>query len=209
VKQLRLVALAAGIVVASKLLVENLLGIDVEGLATSWLDDAGPGTAATIVLLLASDVLLPVPSSLVMVLSGAAFGVVWGSLLSLVGSVAGEWLGFELVKTFRQRVSTPLVGDDEVRRLEAFFERYGAVAVIATRPVPIVMETVSMIAGLSRMNRRTFLAASVVGTAPIGVLYAYAGAISQTAGTLLPALVIVVSVGAAGWLWYRTRFGLV
>ena len=33
-----------------------------------------------------------------MVLSGAAFGVLWGSVFSLVGSIGGEWLGFELVR---------------------------------------------------------------------------------------------------------------
>jgi 3-dehydroquinate synthase len=205
-KQLRLLAAVAGVVIVSKLLVEDVFGLDLAPFVSSWVVNAGAGSAAVIVLLLASDVLLPVPSSLVMVLSGAAFGVGWGACLALAGSVAGEWLGFELVRKYGRRLSSRIAGDDDIRRLDWFFERHGAIAIIVTRPIPIVMETISVVAGLSRMTRRTFVVASVIGTAPIVLLYAYAGAMSRQAGTLLPAAAIVVSVAAAGWLWYRMQF---
>jgi uncharacterized membrane protein YdjX (TVP38/TMEM64 family) len=67
------------------------------------------------------------------------------------------------------------------------------------------METMSIVAGLSRMRRRVFLLASLAGTAPIVVVYAYAGAASRQAGSLLPAAVILVCMTGAGWLWYRGR----
>lgn len=200
---LLLVLVAAG-VIGSKVLVENVLGVPLEDMASRWLDAAGPGSAAAIVLLLAVDLFLPVPSSLVMVLSGAAFGVAGGALLSLVGSIGGEWLGFELVRRYGRRASAALVGDDELARLESFFERYGAAAVVMTRPLPIVMETMSVVAGLSRMTRTTFLAASFAGTAPIVFVYAYAGAKSRELGNLVPAVVILVSVAGLGWLIYRS-----
>jgi uncharacterized membrane protein YdjX (TVP38/TMEM64 family) len=199
-----LLVLVAGLVVGSKLLIEDVLGVPLEQIASAWLDAAGPGSAAAIVLLLAMDVFLPVPSSLIMVLSGAAFGVVWGALFSLVGSIGGEWLGFELVRRYGRRVSSAMVGDDELARLESFFERYGAAAIAMTRPLPIVMETMSVVAGLSRMSRSTFLAASFAGTAPIVFVYAYAGAKSRDVGTLVPAVVMLVAVAGLGWLIYRS-----
>ena len=67
------------------------------------------------------------------------------------------------------------------------------------------METMSVVAGLSQMTRRTFLAASLAGTAPIVFVYAYAGAVSREAGTLVPAAVILATVSGGGWLWYRSR----
>jgi hypothetical protein len=91
-------------IIASKLLIENVLGIPMEAQASRWLTHAGLGTAALIAALLAADVALPIPSSLVMVLSGAAFGVWWGSLVALVGSIAGEWVGFELVRRYGRGV---------------------------------------------------------------------------------------------------------
>jgi uncharacterized membrane protein YdjX (TVP38/TMEM64 family) len=194
-----------GVVVGSKLLIENVLGFDLEALVSGWLANAGPRSAAAIVLLLASDVILPVPSSLVMVLSGAAFGVGWGSLIALVGSIVGEWLGFELVRTFGRGFAASCVGDDDFQRFSQLLDRHGALAVVLTRPLPIVMETMSLIAGLSRMRRTTFLMASLVGTAPIVLVYAYAGAESRRLGSVVPAVVILVSVTALGWLWYRSR----
>jgi len=209
VKRVTLLALAVvGMVIASKVLVEDVLGIALEPLVTAWLEGAGGGSAALIVFLLASDVFLPVPSSVIMVLSGAAFGVVWGAGLALAGSVLGEWLGFELVRKYGRPISSKMVGDEEARRFNRFFERYGAVAVVVTRPIPIVMETMSVVAGLSGMRRATFLAASVMGTAPIVLLYGYAGAVSRQMGTALPAAVILVSVAGAGYLWYKSRFGV-
>lgn len=201
---LLLLVLVAGVVVASKLLIEDVIGLSLDGLASAWLADAGPGSAAAIVILLAADVLLPVPSSLIMVLSGAAFGVVWGSLFSLAGSVAGEWLGFELVRRYGRRAASALVGGDELARLGAFFDRHGAAAVVMTRPLPIVMETISVVAGLSAMGRGTFLLASLAGTAPIVVVYAYAGAKSREVGSLLPAVVMLVAVAGMGWMVYRS-----
>jgi uncharacterized membrane protein YdjX (TVP38/TMEM64 family) len=203
-RSLVLFAAIAGLVIGSKLLVEDVLGVPLEQMAIDWLDDAGLGSAGLIVALLAADVLLPIPSSLVMVLSGAAFGIVWGSLLSLTGSILGEWLGFELVRRFGRRVTRSVAGDDELAQVNRFFERHGAIAVLVTRPLPIVMETMSLAAGLSGMTRRVFLIASLVGTAPIVVVYAYAGAVSREAGSLLPAAVILVALAAAAWLWYRS-----
>jgi uncharacterized membrane protein YdjX (TVP38/TMEM64 family) len=195
----------AGAVVLSKLLFENVMGLSLEPLARAWLEHAGVGSAVLIVGLLVADVFLPVPSSLVMVFSGAAFGVVGGAALALVGSIAGEWLGFELVKRHGRGMAAALVGHDELDRLSRFFERHGTAAVIMTRPLPVVMETMSLIAGLSGMTRIRFLAASLAGTAPIVVVYAYAGAVSKEVGNVLPAIVILATVMGAGWLWYRAE----
>ena len=202
---LALVATVAAVIIGSKLLIENMMGIRLEPLVSEWAAHAGAGTAAMVIGLLAADLVLPIPSSLIMVASGAAFGVVWGSLISLVGSVGGEWLGFELVRRYGRAVSARLVGEEELGRLSRMFDRHGAAAVAFTRPLPVVMETMSVVAGLSSMTRRTFLAASVAGTAPVVIVYAYAGAVSRAAGSVVPALVILIAVAGLGWVIYRAR----
>jgi len=201
-----LIALVIAAIIGSKLLVENVFGIPMEDLARRWLEHAGLGTAALIAALLAADVALPIPSSLVMVLSGAAFGVLWGSVVALVGSIAGEWLGFELVRRYGRGVSRGIVGADEFERFSAFFDKHGVLAVMLTRPLPVVMETMSLVAGLSTMSRAAFLGASLAGTAPIVVIYAYAGAVSRQVDSIVPAVVILVAVSACGYAWYRARF---
>ena len=200
-----LIGAVAGAVILSKLLIENVLGIQVDSLIESWMGRAGPGSAVIMISLLAADLFLPIPSSLIMVLSGAAFGVLWGSLFSLVGSIGGEWLGFELVRRYGRRASSKMVGDDELERLSRVFARHGAAVVVVTRALPVVMETMSVVAGLSKMKRTTFLIASLLGTAPIVVVYAYAGAISRQTGSLVPALIMLIAVAGLGWIVYRAR----
>jgi uncharacterized membrane protein YdjX (TVP38/TMEM64 family) len=200
-----LIGIVAGLVVLSKLLIENVLGLTLSEAAQAWMSHAGARSGAAIVALLAVDLFLPVPSSLVMVLSGAAFGVWGGSLLSFVGSVGGEWLGFELVRKYGRRASFLVVSDEEITRLERMFDRYGFEVVVATRALPVAMETMSVVAGFSGMKRARFLLASVIGTAPIVVIYAYAGAVSRQVGNIVPAVVILIAVALCGWVWLRAR----
>jgi uncharacterized membrane protein YdjX (TVP38/TMEM64 family) len=200
-----LIASVAAAVVLSKLLIENVMGLSIEAIATVWLSRAGAGTAVTVVALLAADLFLPIPSSIVMVLSGAAFGAFWGGLLSLIGSVGGEWLGFELVRHYGRRASGRIVGDEEIDRLGRVFARHGAAAIAVTRALPVVMETMSVVAGLSTMTRRTFVVASLIGTAPIVFVYAWAGAVSRQTGNALPAAIMLLAVAAFGWVIYRAR----
>jgi uncharacterized membrane protein YdjX (TVP38/TMEM64 family) len=202
---LTLVGGVAATIIASKLLIENVLGIQLEPLVQSWIADPGTGSATLIVALLAADILLPIPSSLVMVLSGAAFGVWRGAALSLVGSIGGEWLGFEVVRHYGRRASARMVGDEEIDRLSRVFTKHGAAAVAVTRALPVVMETMSVVAGLSAMKRSTFLIASLIGTAPIVVVYAYAGAVSREANSIVPAVVILIAMAGLGWIVYRAR----
>ena len=200
-----LIASVAGAVILSKLLIENVLGIQVDTLVERWMGNAGTGSAVVMISLLAADLFLPIPSSLIMVLSGAAFGVLWGSLFSLIGSIGGEWLGFELVRGYGRAASSRLVGDDELERLSRIFARHGAAVVVVTRALPVVMETMSVVAGLSTMKRSSFLVASLLGTAPIVVVYAYAGAVWRETGSLLPAVIMLIAVAGLGWIIYRAR----
>jgi uncharacterized membrane protein YdjX (TVP38/TMEM64 family) len=202
-----LIAAMAAIVIGSKLLIENVLGIDLDPLVRAWVAHPGVGSATVIAGLLAADIVLPVPSSLVMLLSGAAFGVWWGALVALVGSIGGEWLGFEIARRYGRPAAARLVGDAEIDRLSRIFATHGAAAVIVTRALPVVMETTSVVAGLSRMRRLRFLVSSLVGTAPIVVIYAWAGAASRDTGSLVPAVVIALAMSGLGWILYRSRVG--
>lgn len=195
----------AAFVIATKVLVENVLGIDLGGLVERWMSNAGAGSAAVLIALLAADILLPVPSSVIMVLSGAAFGVVWGSVFSLIGSIGGEWLGFELVRRYGLPASRRIVGDEDLEKMRILMARHGAAAVLVTRALPVVMETVSVVAGLSQMSRKSFLAASLAGTLPVVVVYAYAGAISREVGSVVPGIVMLLAVAGGAWIWYRAR----
>ncbi len=124
------------------------------------MSDGGAFAAVVGVGLLVGDVVLPVPSSLVMLAHGALFGVGLGTLLSLLGTVgaavAGVWIG---------RRSERLLGvpAGERRRAQDLVDRWGAVAVVATRPVPVLAEAVVIMAGAAGASALQVAAAAAGG----------------------------------------------
>jgi uncharacterized membrane protein YdjX (TVP38/TMEM64 family) len=129
-------------------LVVEALDVPVLTDPSPWLDEGGLVAAALGVGLLVLDVFIPVPSSGVMVAQGALFGVVLGTLLSLTGGLGATLLGF-LVGRRSRRLVDRIVPAEEQDRAERLLSRYGALAIIATRPVPMLTETTAIIAGTS------------------------------------------------------------
>jgi 3-dehydroquinate synthase len=145
------------------------------------------------VALLVADVVLPVPSSLVMVAHGALFGVAIGALLSLVGSLGAGLFGFGLGRRGGPLIER-LVPPEERARANALLERWGDLAVIATRPVPVLAETVAILAGASPMTWGRMTLATAAGTLPACLLYAVAGATAKSADTAIPVFAIVLAI---------------
>lgn len=196
--------LVAGVVIAVALIVEQVLHVPVVEYTRRLLTEPGLPAAAVIVGLLGVDLFLPVPSSLVMILSGVVFGVVPGAALSTFGSLAGNLLGFELSRRYGPGLARRLVGEGQLGKMSAAFERHGGLAILLSRPIPVLMETVSVVAGLAAMKRSRFLAASIASTVPMCLVYAWAGSTSLATRDLIPALAAAVLVPAAGWLiWQR------
>jgi uncharacterized membrane protein YdjX (TVP38/TMEM64 family) len=140
-----------------------------------WLNHGGLWAAVLGVGLLVADVLLPVPSSLVMVAHGALFGVVRGTLLSLVGSTGAAMLGFWIGRR-GGRLLDRLVMPEERERADYLLDRWGMLAIIVTRPVPLLAETVAIMAGASRLSWERTALAAVAGSLPPAILYALTGA---------------------------------
>jgi len=150
-----------------------------DALYRRWVEDArGRGglapAAALLAGLLAADLALPVPSSVLMTLAGALFGVWRGAAIALTGAMVSAALGFGLCRRFGRRAFDRMIGG-ETARVEAFFRRYGAWAILLSRSVPMLTEVVSCLAGLSRMPPGRFFALSLAGTAPVCWVYAWAG----------------------------------
>ena len=169
---------------------------------SAYLADAGVLAAAVGVGLLVVDVLLPVPSSVVMVAHGALFGVGGGAILSLLGSLGAAALAFGIGRCGGPLV-TRLVGAEERARADALFQRYGGLAVLVSRPLPLLAETVAILAGTTPMRWRTLLGATALGASPPALLYAITGA---TAATLdHTALVFGGVLLVAGVAWFVGR----
>lgn len=149
--------------------------------------------------LLLSDIVLPVPSSLIMIANGALFGLALGATLSLVGGLGASLFGFWI-----GRRSTCLmqrfVKEDDRRQADRLMERWGMIAIIVTRPIPLVSETLSIAAGGTSMRWRAMIGASVLGLVPGAVIYAAAGIYAVTLESSVWSFAVVIAVALLFWL---------
>ena len=171
---------------------------------TAWMGQKGGWmAAATGVALLIADVFLPVPSSLVMIAHGALFGVVKGSLLSLAGSVGATVFGFWVGRRggpALERLVTPA----EKIHADALLAKWGAMAIVISRPIPLMAETVAILAGASAMRWNQVILAGFGGSVPMCLLYALTGAASARFGGGLGSdfLMFGIVILIAGLFWF-------
>lgn len=164
-----------------------------------WLGRGGWIAALLGVALLTGDVLLPVPATLVMMANGALFGVAAGTALSLAGSLGAAWFAFALGRRGGPLIDR-LVPEDERRRADAMLERWGDLAIVVTRPVPIVAETVAILAGTSPLTWRRMTLATLGGALPASLLYALAGATAASFDNAVLVFGLVLVVAGAFWV---------
>jgi uncharacterized membrane protein YdjX (TVP38/TMEM64 family) len=185
--------------------VAQAMGLPVLEDPAPLLGRGGVATALVTTALLVVDVFVPVPSSLVMIANGAFFGVAGGTILTLVGAVGAAVLGWALGR-WGSRPAERYIPAEERARARALVERWGALAVIASRPVPILAEAVAIAAGLSGMGLGRLAGAALLGSLPAAVLYAVTGATSARLDSALLVFGLVLAVAGAAWL-IGTRAG--
>lgn len=164
-----------------------------------WITPFLEGRAATVATailmftLLAADVLLPVPSSLVMTANGALFGVVIGALISVLGSISASCFGYLLG---RAEFTRKFFASKEGERFERKFISSEMMLIILTRPLPLLAEATSVLAGARKMNFKVFTTASAIGAVPISFLYAFIG--SGTVKNQSPMIFLLTYLIVAG-----------
>jgi uncharacterized membrane protein YdjX (TVP38/TMEM64 family) len=158
------------------LLVFSAIFLIAEQLDLPILDDpyatigAHGGSAAIAgVCLLIADVILPVPSSLIMIGNGALFGIVLGTLLSLMGSLGAGIAGY-LLGHSSSSLAARLLRPEELAQARRLLAKYGMLAIILTRPIPLLAETTAIVAGMSEMKLWTVAVALVAGALPAALL---------------------------------------
>lgn len=150
-------------------------------------DERPIAAAAFIIAALTLDLFLPVPNGVTNTLAGAAFGfpvgtlVIWLGLMgaSLAGYAVGRWAARPLAKRW--------LGADNVEKAHALAERAGPIALILSRPVPVLAEVMAIAAGVSAMAFARFALVMALANLGVAMLFAAIGAaaIEQASTELL------------------------
>jgi uncharacterized membrane protein YdjX (TVP38/TMEM64 family) len=205
--------LVVTLVLAAPVVPFLLLGDRLEGWFTALFD---PPPSATwlwwmVAGVMASDVLLPVPSSMVSTLAGARLGIVGGTSASWIGMTAGATLAFGLARRFGRPLALRLVAAEDLDRLDRLALRLGPGLVVFTRAVPVLAEASVLLLGINQLEWRRFLPALFASNLGIALAYAAFGELAGEHAWLPLALGISLAAPLAllafarWWLARRAR----
>lgn len=146
--------------------------------------------------LLASDIILPIPNSIILYANGFVLGSLAGASLSvfslMTGAVAGYYLG--KLTTYGRRVAADT-------QAIAFWEKYGVLAILVTRGIPVVSESICIIGGHVRMPFGKYLLMNLIGYIPISLLFALFGRFGYDQRAFLFSLACSFVFAGLFWWW--------
>jgi len=169
----------------------------------AWMEEGGFLAGLVSTSLLGLDVFLPVPSSVLMTLNGTLFGVGLGVLVSLVGCLLSGGIALGAGRSSRPLLRR-IAAEGEMRGARRGLKRWGIAALVFTRPLPVLAEATAIAAAAGGMKTGPFLLGIFLGSLPIALLYAVAGALATDFQTGLWIMVGVVVLSLICW-----RIGLV
>jgi uncharacterized membrane protein YdjX (TVP38/TMEM64 family) len=148
------------------------------GRASGW-------TSASIIAgLLALDVFLPVPSSIVSTGAGVLLGFWRGVAVIWIGMILGCGIGYGFGARAAGAART-LVGADSLVRASKVMERHGSWALVICRPIPVLAESSIVFAGLVRSPLMPFIWLTTLSNLGIAIAYAAVGAFSMQTESFL------------------------
>lgn len=135
---------------------------------------------ALIATLLAADVFLPIPSSIVSTLGGTFLGVVKGTIASTAGMTIGALLGYVVGRVFRKSLAPRFLSAKSRERAEALAAQKGLWGIAFARPIPVLAEASVIVAGINSVPVVPFTLVTTLSNLGISLVYAAAGARSFT-----------------------------
>jgi len=186
---------------------------DIVGHIAGWIVSviATMGYGGVALLMGIESACVPLPSEVIMPFAGY---LVSTGQLSLIGVYyAGQYGGRAFILRWGKFV---LIGADELDKAEAFFQRFGSIAVLIGRLLPLIRSFIAFPAGMARMNQAKFHLYTFVGSWPWCFVLALIGKHLGAAWDHDPQLqavmhkldAVVVIAGAAAvalFVWHRVR----
>lgn len=151
-------------------------------------------TMLLVISILATDILLPIPSSVVSTMSGWQLGIWKGTLASWVGMNLGAIIGFGLARKWGQPFARWFSKEEDLKRMMLINDRFGPVVLALTRAMPVFAEASVLIAGIHRLRWSRFLPAILLSNLGIAIAYSIFGDYAEKHQWLPLALGVAVAV---------------
>ncbi|MEL6559979.1 MAG: VTT domain-containing protein [Bacteroidota bacterium] len=211
-KPLLRLMLVLAIVFASTFIIIRLSGAFSEDDIRRWLEDATTidpvYVALAVILLLAIDLFIAVPTLTICVLAGYFLGFYWRAFSASAGLMSAGLIGYGISRSFGEKILRIIIRSEQKRKeVITTFNQYGLAMILLSRSSPIFPEVCACMAGITRMRFLKFYLAWSVNSIPYAVVAAYSGSISSYDN---PKPAIYTMIGLYLFLWliwfvYRKR----
>ncbi|MCC7155848.1 MAG: VTT domain-containing protein [Bryobacterales bacterium] len=161
-----------------------------------------PLVAAGVIGLLGSDIVLPIPSSLVSTAAGGLLGFWAGAAASFAGMTIACLSGYWLGRYGGARIIGRFVKDAEMVAARARFGRAGDWTLIAARPIPVLAEASVVFAGMLGRPFSRVLSLCCLSNLAIAAVYSAVGSFALKADSFLLAF-----AGSILIPWVAMRLG--
>lgn len=151
-------------------------------------------TFSLVVGLLATDIFLPIPSSVVVTMAGWQLGNSLGTVAAWLGMNLGAVAGFGLARRWGQPFARWFSKEEDLERMRNISERFGPLVLVLTRAMPVFAEASVLIAGIHRLSWKRFLPAVILSNLGIAVAYSVLGDYAEQHQWLPLALAVAVAV---------------
>jgi membrane protein DedA with SNARE-associated domain len=166
----------------------------------------GPWTVAALVVgLLGTDVLLPIPSSLVSTLAGGQLPAWVAILASWTGLNLGAAVGFWAGRTGGRALAERLADPSDLQQMQRVAQPYAATALVVTRALPILAEATVLLLGVQGIAWRRFWPPVLLSNLGIAIAYSALGHYAGQQEWLAVALSISVALPLLATWWIRRR----
>ena len=173
-----------------------------------WLAGFGPLAPLISIGLNTAQVLLaPVPGQVIGLANGYLFGVLWGTVYSLLGVTFGSALAMGLGRWLGRPIVERFVGSAHLARWDHLADRRGPAFFFLVFLLPLVPDDIACFAvGLSPLSIPYILALAVIGRLPGLIVSSWIGANASSLSPAGWALVAAATLALAGIvLRYRDR----
>lgn len=199
------------VILAIPILPFLLFGERVDRWLADWKKDPPPAptVAAVVVGLLATDVFLPIPASVVATLAGYQLGAVGGTLAAWGGMTLGAVIGFALARWLGPRFVAWMTRQTDLDKTRQLTERFGPLILVLGRGVPVLAEASVLLLGMHGLSWRRFLPPVLLANLGLALAYGVFGEVAERNGLLPLALGVSIALPVVMVALFRAWSGRV
>jgi membrane protein DedA with SNARE-associated domain len=178
------------------------------------------GYLGVVIAMAIESMCIPLPSEIILPMAGwmvskGEFTILGATLAGTLGCVIGSaiayWVGFYGGRPLLERYGKyVLIRTHDIDVADNWFKKYGEIAILVSRMLPVIRTFISLPAGIARMHFGRFMLYTALGSLPWSFALVYAGkSLGDNWGEVHGALqkfdYVIAALVIAAVVWYVYR----